>query len=114
MDELVHRQFTSYANGFLAGRNVVIDDVVEVTVGKAIQRAYVNLEQRYRTYSEGSWCAEVLTSFAPENQGKLSANEFELMLTREIQIMMEVENAVDCELTAIGYWDNPNYIQVRS
>ena len=80
----VFNQLNSYANDFLARRNIPQTDEIIIVKGNAIHHAFVNLEMRYRTYAEESWIAEVLDALDPENRLKVTDNEFELMLTREI------------------------------
>jgi hypothetical protein len=102
LDQVTHdkvfNRLNSYANDFLAGRNIRQTDEIIIIKGNAIHHAFVNLEMRYRTYAEESWIAEVLDALDPENRLQITDKEFGLMQMRELQILMEVENEVDRQL----------------
>jgi hypothetical protein len=111
LDQVTHdkvfNRLNTYANDFLAGRNIRQTDEIIIIKGNAIHHAFVNLEMRYRTYAEESWVAEVLDALDPENRLQITDKEFELMqkrrLNRCIHYWLRNRNAVGC-LVRLEIW----------
>ena len=102
--EQVHTDLNKYANEFLASRNIVQTDEIEILKTYAIEHAIVNLEMRYMTYAQDSWVALVLKS--AEETASCGCDDCQLWHMRLDLIIKEVELVLDQRLTAATQADS--------
>ena len=98
--EKVMRKLRAMSEHRLLERNISRDKLApgdwEAITDGAATTAFLNLEMRYKTYAEVSWCEDVIK--ASEQTASCRCEDCNLWHIRYVQMMQEVEDQTETHL----------------